>query len=615
MSPGAGGHTDAARFLQSYLHFTILNANGDSAARSKRLIRPVDVNGSVRVAFDARALADYRPTLMSVSGDTAGRRLVLLLLDDLAQYGRIASALTRSLSQPAPAFDSASARATQWYDTYFEHIEAFFEHQVRVQDPGATGDLSIRAGEAAQPFMGREKMGSFARYLQSELVRLLRDADQSESGALGMLSLVAWRITPQGDSVRVGLRGYDTTTAQSSSVISKITTVMSADERASLEFHRDVASKVRNVRDVFATASQNYVALAEEARGAINGLVGAARVLQDSIRNALRRPGSALTLVPDSVRPAVTRVKADLRELADSVVAVLRPIQDLQQALRSIGPGDDNPLAVLPNLSNSVNAISGLGPRIGRLGNQTRALAMHIAELADLASVADLGLPDTVVAAVTQAITAYRRVESIAKRARDLITPGRNVTGVAAAFDPEWIARLNLTPRAAATAPETEIQITKAGGDRTDGDLLVLRADLLNPDQTGAGSYEWTFRLEKLGLSSRFAAGVAFTGRLGPRADDALRPAPVLAWVLRNRTRGESGWGRAWNALDISLGMHIMTLSSETQAVQFGTGLSLNLFQDFLQFGLGRKLQPENADDRWYWYFGLGLFKLAHLGQ
>ena len=77
----------------------------------------------------------------------------------------------------------------------------------------------------------------------------------------------------------------------------------------------------------------------------------------------------------------------------------------------------------------------------------------------------------------------------------------------------------------------------------------------------------------------------------------------------------ESGKGRLWNFFDLSPGVHVVTLSSNSQAVQFGVGLSLNLFQDFLQLGLGRKLQPENADDRYYWYFGLGLFKLARLGQ
>ena len=144
----------------------------------------------------------------------------------------------------------------------------------------------------------------------------------------------------------------------------------------------------------------------------------------------------------------------------------------------------------------------------------------------------------------------------------------------------------------------------------------MFRADLLNPDRTAAGTYEWTFRLEKLGISSRFAAGLGFAGRVfGKQNDQALRPVPVLAWVLRQRTRGESGKGRLWNFLDLSPGVHVVTLSGTSQAVQFGAGLSLNLFQDFLQFGVGRKLQPENADDRYYWYFGLGLFKLAHLGQ
>ena len=85
--------------------------------------------------------------------------------------------------------------------------------------------------------------------------------------------------------------------------------------------------------------------------------------------------------------------------------------------------------------------------------------------------------------------------------------------------------------------------------------------------------------------------------------------------MLRDRTRGESGWQRFRNFVDLSPGIHTVTLSTDTQAIQLGVGVSVNLLHDFLQLGLGRKLQPANRDDRFYWYFGLGLFKLAGVGK
>jgi hypothetical protein len=84
--------------------------------------------------------------------------------------------------------------------------------------------------------------------------------------------------------------------------------------------------------------------------------------------------------------------------------------------------------------------------------------------------------------------------------------------------------------------------------------------------------------------------------------------------VLRDRKRGDSGKQRLWNFVDPSFGIHTVTLSSD-QGVQIGVGLSLNLMNDFLQAGAGWNLQPVDANDQFYWYVGLGLFKLVGLGK
>lgn len=614
---GQQPHSDAARLLRSYVRLTIVNENGDSAKPASRVIRPVDVNGVVRVTFDPAALTAYRPVTASTAGDTVGRRLILQLLDDLAEYGRIASALAQSVGQAPAAFDSARARATRWYGSYRRHVVAFFEHQVRLQEPAAQGDLTVRAAQAAEPYMGREQMGDFVRYLQAELVRLLREAERTEGEPLGTLSLLAWRITPKGDSIRVGLRGYDSAAIQNATFVSKISTVMTPEEKASVEFHQELASKVRNVGDLLKTAFKDYVDLATDARASAANLISAIEVAAEALRAAATRPNALVDAVPDSAKAAARRVSADLREISDLVSGIVTPVRGLREDLQSIGTSERNPLAILSTLTEALDTARALGARVRRLEPLYRTLASHVRELGLMVTVDNLTLPDTVRQALSAATAAYGRLEEIVRHARELLPHGDNVARVATAFGDDWIERLDLTPRPLASAPETEILITKAGGDRTDGDLLVFRADLLNSDRTAAGTYEWTFRLEKLGISSRFAAGVGFEGRVfGQRnPNEALRPVPVLGWMLRHRTRGESGRARLWNFIDLSPGMHVVTLTGNTQAVQFGVGLSLNLFQDFVQLGLGRKLQPENADDRWYWYFGLGLFKLARMGQ
>ncbi len=599
------------------MRLTIVNENGDSAQPATRVIRPVDVNGEVRVSFDPAALTAYRPVTASTAGDTVGRRLILQLLDDLAEYGRIASALAQSVGQAPAAFDSARVRATRWYGSYRHHVVAFFEHQVRLQAPAAEGDLTVRAAQAAEPYMGREQMGEFVRYLQAELVRLLREAERTEGAPLGTLSLLAWRITPKGDSIRVGLRGYDSAAIQNATFVSKISTVMTAEENASAQFHQELASKVHNVGDLLKTAFEDYVDLAADARASAADLISAVEAATEALRAVASRPNALVDAVPDSAKAAARRVTADLREIADLVSGIVTPVRGLREDLQSIGTGERNPLALLSTLTEALDTARALGARVRRLEPLYRTLASHVRELGLMVTVDNLTLPDTVRQALSAATAAYGRLEEIVRHARELLPHGDNVARVATAFGDDWIERLDLTPRPLASAPETEILITKAGGDRTDGDLLVFRADLLNPDRTPAGTYEWTFRLEKLGVSSHFAAGVGFAGRVFAQRnpDEALRPVPVLGWMLRQRTRGESGRARLWNFFDLSPGVHVVTLTGNSQAVQFGVGLSLNLFQDFIQFGLGRKLQPENADDRWYWYFGLGLFKLARMGQ
>jgi hypothetical protein len=161
------------------------------------------------------------------------------------------------------------------------------------------------------------------------------------------------------------------------------------------------------------------------------------------------------------------------------------------------------------------------------------------------------------------------------------------------------------------SATSTDISLVRAGAERGEGDRIVLRADLLGAEGALLASHEWFFAVEKLGWSSRFAAGIGFAGRLNAAADQKLRPVPILAWVLRYRTGGDATLARLLNAIDPGIGIHTTTFSSDAQPIQVGMGLTLNLFNDFVQSGVGWKLQPADASDRPYFYVGLGLFKLV----
>jgi len=61
-------------------------------------------------------------------------------------------------------------------------------------------------------------------------------------------------------------------------------------------------------------------------------------------------------------------------------------------------------------------------------------------------------------------------------------------------------------------------------------------------------------------------------------------------------------------ALRPSAGVHTTTLHyKDSTNPQFGLGVSVHVFDDFLQIGYGFNVRGER--DRRYWYFGVGLIQ------
>ena len=603
---------DPRRFLGAYVDLQVLDESGSPAAASPRLIRRVDVNGAIRLRFRHDAFNAFEAVRPGSAGDTSARRLTLALLTDLETYAAVADSLVRAAALGRAAFKAAADRADRWYGDYTDHVVEYFTLRANREQPET--DPRLTAARLANPYLGRERMPAFVSLLRQDLQRLFREA-AAATPDYGTLRIAALRITSKGDTIQVKVPNYDTTAERSPTVIRKISTVMTPEEQAASQYAREASTKVKNIGDLAAYAFSDYAQLASDARSSARDLMEALAAAADSVRASGGR-SIVLTGLPPETRQAATQVEDDLRTTLSWLQELVASSRALQIDLRAVLDARQDPLAFIGAVSRAFESAGTAKTTLARGPGLADSVAAHLRALAAAAPSLDVLTAAVVATApLNRVVDAYGRLEKVVAHATALVSYGRSLPELAAAFSDDEIRRLKLVSQPVATAPESDILMTKAGGDRAEGDLLVVRAELAAPTGERLATYDWYFQVEKLGWSSRFAAGVGFAGSMTAPNDQALRPIPVLAWVLRDRTRGESGWQRFRNFVDLSPGIHTVTLSTDTQAIQLGVGVSVNLLHDFLQLGLGRKLQPANRDDRFYWYFGLGLFKLAGVGK
>ena len=601
---------DARGFLHSYIDPQIVDEGGLRAPSSARLVRPVDANGAIHLQFRHDTLRVFQPVRPALASDTAARRLTLALLTDLESYGRVADSLTRSVAQGGAAFQAAATRARQWYKGYTGDVVEYFTLRAKREQPEREAHLA--AAGLAQPYL--EDMPGFVALLQQDVQRLVREA-AAATPDYGTLRIAALRITPKGDTIQVKVPGYDTTAERSPTVIRKITTEMTPPERAANEYARNASAKVKNVGDLAAYAFSDYAELVADARSSARDLVEALAAAADSLRVSSGR-SMMLSVVPPDAQQAARLVEGDVRTTLSWLRALVDTSRALQVALNAALDARRDPLAFLDAIARAFSSATAARALLARGVPLADSLSAHLEAFALVTPSLDVLAAGAVATApLNRIVAAYERLQRVASGAGMLLSFGKNLPDLAAAFSDDEIRRLKLVPQPVATAPESDILLVQAGGDRAEGDLLKLHADLIAPAGARLASYEWYFQIEKLGWSSRFAAGIGFAASTTAASDHPLRPIPVLGWVLRYRTRGESRAQQFFNFLDPSPGLHTVTLSTDAQAIQLGVGASLNLLHDFLQVGVGRKLQPADRSDRYYWYFGLGLFKLANLGK
>jgi hypothetical protein len=191
------------------------------------------------------------------------------------------------------------------------------------------------------------------------------------------------------------------------------------------------------------------------------------------------------------------------------------------------------------------------------------------------------------------------------KRIKPLESAEGLIDAVAASKPPDHIERnaLNLVP---ARFPLELL-------DLSEGDHVHIKLRFLSPDSGRRVVHQKDYfaRVTPLGVYARTRGIAVFERR--DKGDDAdqkwkLNVGAMHSWHYRYRS--PSGWGRIWNWLDPSLGMHAANVDHTDDPIEIGLGLSFSISDDLIFTGVGWNLAL--SEDREYFLLGARLIEVLN---
>jgi hypothetical protein len=467
------------------------------------------------------------------------------------------------------------------------------------------------------------------------LGQLRRELDEAEATAVAVsayqVRVAASRLRGNAPRVPLHIENYDTFDEGKPSFIPHVGFTVSDEERQQTE--RDfaatdaLATAIRTrFRDLVQSANQQ----ADAIRARLETLEGSLRKLLDTALTDL--PTSADTLADQLQQAAnaaaqplqgqllkvsgdVRRTGAALRDVRASVDALRQQAATARSSLTGVTTGADpnHPEKVLFDILDLADTSSaGLTSGVTSLRAKVTALQSALAALdADLAAV-DAQAPakqlvtqfrSGIATAVMDNITAsFAQVDVIAKLIDALrpSKPEQDSIRQAGAF-------LGVNAPQVRTIAEKDIVPGRLRVDNeniAEGDLIEITSEVLEgsnavyTDRRTVTPFWYGFHQ---GLSTGLTFVTATRTELSHFAPEA---AAVFRFKYRPRPESRSAF------LDVrpAVGIHTMTLHfKDNSNPQFGLGVSLHLFDDFLQAGYGMNVRADK--DRMYWYFGVGVIQ------
>jgi hypothetical protein len=161
---------------------------------------------------------------------------------------------------------------------------------------------------------------------------------------------------------------------------------------------------------------------------------------------------------------------------------------------------------------------------------------------------------------------------------------------------------------------------------RLAGDEIILKATLLNAQETELDTSTASLQVERFGWHARLSPAVALVkpDQLNGAYDD-FRFAPTLSWLHTYTPRPvETQWSaNLCRSLEPCAGIHTAFLNFETDqggsALQIGLGATLSFWDKRLQLGAGTNLMADSQEHgRFYYFIGtdlIGILQSLGWGQ
>ena len=170
----------------------------------------------------------------------------------------------------------------------------------------------------------------------------------------------------------------------------------------------------------------------------------------------------------------------------------------------------------------------------------------------------------------------------------------------------------NLQSQSLSTARDAVVDLSTAGAEDLDT-LYVTFALVREGDGTPNNKTvvverrEKVFRVVRRGFYATLPLTTAFTKRTHTRNN--FKTSPALSWNVHYRTEDypyASGVAGVWDYISPGLGVHVTTTNYDNEDSGVGMGISLSLFNDWVQVGYGAAFNV-NRDREYYWV-GIGLY-------
>jgi hypothetical protein len=455
-----------------------------------------------------------------------------------------------------------------------------------------------------------------------------------------LLRLGAFRIH-RGVGVAVHLPGYDSIEARTRRDFSRITTILTDEQKARLDEERKFTEAVIQSATRVVSDGRKAAADVEQTRRELaNGLTAARaelRVLLPRLREevvgALKKLEGEIAantvLAPQT--EAVTAARAKAESLVAALDRVKATIEALQRASNDGAESGESPdlvlarfLGAVSNLQESASPafreLLGLPEAARSLERAIDALAAQpafgealVARFSDLSGT----VAQEVAPAVERVIAKSGNVGTLISDGGELVALLRN--GLTQVANAKGLERMDLSSSSILSVPEDRIAPTDLDILRTDaedGDSLEIVAEVRTaPDADPFHEERRSVTIRTFGWSSNVSGGLIFVKSIDVDTSN-FKPEPVATWRIGYLPRPEdNSFGAALGrALRPGIGFHVATLDFSSDAsVEMGAGVNVHLLADLVQVGYGWNLTVK--EKRPYWYLGIGLFELLRVVQ